>query len=90
VVVETNAVFRADSVTPVLAGPIPERIYPLIARNAGAQAQVVKAGIERNLDLAFDAFCNDPLVDIPVEDAKKLFDEMIDNTKKYLEMYEIK
>lgn len=90
VVVETNAVFRADSATPVMAGPIPERIYPLIARNAGAQAGVVKAGIEKNIDLAFDAFCNDPLVDIPVADAKELFNEMIENTKKYLDMYEIK
>ena len=34
-VVETNAVFRANSLDPVLAGPIPAPIYPLIARICG-------------------------------------------------------
>ena len=32
----------------------------------------------------FQAFVNDPLVRLPLGDAKKLFDEMIENTKRYL------
>ncbi len=88
-VVETNSVFRADEVRPVFAGEIPQNIYTLIARNAGAQMQVVEAGITRNIELAFDAFCNDPLMTLPLDDARKLFDEMIENTKKYLTMYNI-
>lgn len=88
-VVETNAVFAANSLKPVFAGNIPENIYPLVARNAGAQQLIVEAALTRDLDMAFRAFVNDPLVTCSLEDAKKLFDEMLDNTKKYLSMYNI-
>ena len=88
-VVETNAVFRSDSVTPVFAGSIPESIYPLISRVSGEQEIVAKAIRERNLELAFQAFANDPLVTIPVKEARKLFKEMIENTKAYLGMYDV-
>ena len=50
---------------------------------------LVEAGLERDLDKAFKVFVSDPLVTIPMDDAKKLFDEMIENTKKYLTMYDI-
>lgn len=86
-VVETNAVFTSDSVKPVFAGEVPEEIYPLISRNAGAQVLVTEAGLKRDLSLAFDAFCHDPLVTTSLADTKKLFDEMIGNTKEYLKMY---
>lgn len=89
VVVETNAVFTSDRVSPVDAGNIPAEIYPLISRLAGEQVLTVKAGLEKNLDLAFNAFVCDPLVDIPLDDAKALFDEMIENTKEYLKEYNI-
>ena len=48
-----------------------------------------KAIRERNLELAFQAFANDPLVTIPVKEARKLFKEMIENTKAYLGMYDV-
>lgn len=86
-VVETNAVFRTDSVVPVFAGDIPKEIYPLISRISGEQELIVEAGAKRNLEKAFTAFVNDPLVLLNLEDAKKLFDEMVDNTKKYLTEY---
>ena len=87
-VVETNAVFRSDSVTPVLAGEIPMEIYALIARIVGEQQMIVTSGINRDLNLAFQAFAADPLTRVSLSDAKKLFDEMIGNTKKYLTMYQ--
>ena len=37
----------------------------------------------------FKAFVNNPLVDIPVTDAKKLFSEMVNNTKAYLPDYDL-
>ena len=87
-VVETNAVFRADEVTPVFAGNIPMPIYALITRIVGEQEEVVKAGAEKNLTRAFNAFLNDPQLSyIGFDDAKKLWDEMIKNTEKYLTMY---
>ncbi len=48
-VVETNAVFRANSLDPVFAGPIPTEIHPLIGRICTEQ-EVVSQGIaERDL-----------------------------------------
>lgn len=88
-VVETNAVFTSNSLTPVFAGEIPQEIYPLISRICGEQ-EMVSAGItERNIEKIFAAFANDPLVTCGMEDARKLFDEMCENTKKYLAMYKL-
>ncbi len=86
-VVETNATFTANSVEPVFAGEIPESIYSLVARVSGEQQIITKAGLERDLDLAFSAFVSDPLVRLPVSEARKMFDIMVDNTKHYLTSY---
>ena len=88
-VVETNAAFTADTVTPVLAGEIPEGVLALVMRNVDEQLLVAKAVKERNLEYAFRAFVNDPLVTIDTDDAKALFDEMIENTKEYLKDYNL-
>ena len=84
IVVESNAVFRANSAVPVFAGDVPIEIYSMIARLAGQQELVVRAGLEQNLDLAHQAFIQDPLCDMQLKDSRKLFDEMIENTKEYL------
>jgi alpha-galactosidase len=88
-VVETNAAFTADTVTPVFAGEIPEGVLALVMRNVDEQLLVAKAVKERNLDYAFRVFVNDPLVTIDTDDAKALFDEMIENTKEYLKDYNL-
>ena len=88
-VVETNAVFSSDSVRPVFAGPVPSGVYALVARNVDNQLLVAEAAKTRKLAPAFKAFVNDPLTRINTEDAKALFDEMIDNTKEYLKDYDI-
>ena len=88
-VVETNAVFRAGSLEPVMAGDIPQEIYPMISRICGEQEIIAKACKERNLENVFKAFCNDPLVTITVDEARKLFCEMVLNTSKYLSMYDL-
>ena len=48
---------------------------------------VAEAGRTRNLELAFKAFVNDPLVNLDLPTARKLFDEMVENTKEYLTEY---
>lgn len=88
-VVETNATFRSNELRPVMAGPIPEQIYPLIMRISSEQEVVAKGIKNRDLEMVFEAFANDPLVTIPVEDSRKLFKEMIENTKAYLGMYDV-
>jgi alpha-galactosidase len=88
-VVETNAVFTSDSVLPVMAGDIPTEIYPLVARIIAEQEIVVEAAMKRDADIAFKAFINDPLVTIGIDEAKRLYHEMLQNTKKYLKEYGI-
>lgn len=86
-VVETNAVFRADSLKPVFAGEIPKEIVSMISRVCYEQEIVSEAIAERDVEKIFAAFANDPLVTCSLCDARKLFDEMCENTKKYLTMY---
>lgn len=88
-VVETNAVFRDGSLTPVMAGEIPEEIYPLVARVSGQQELLSKAIAERDINKIFSVFVNDPLVTCSIDDAKKLFKEMVLNTKEYLKDYDL-
>ncbi len=88
-VVETNAAFRADMVTPVIAGNIPKAIYPLVARVCNEQEMLDEAIANRDLEAIFAVFANDALVTCSLPDARKLFCEMIENTKEYLTMYDI-
>ena len=71
----------------VFAGNILQAVYPLISRVCGEQEQVVDCALNRDLDGVFNAFAADPNMCISVSDARKLFDEMGDNTKEYLKMY---
>ena len=87
-VVETNVVFRADKVRPVMAGEIPKEIYSLVSRACGEQEALDEAIAERNIEKIFQIFANDALVTCSMEDARKLFDEMLQNTKEYLTMYD--
>lgn len=88
-VVETNAVFRSGSVTPVLAGELPPSIYPLVARVCGQQERLSECLAKRDVEGIFQVFSNDPLVTCSLADARKLFDEMCRNTAEYLGSYKL-
>ncbi len=88
-VVETNATFRANSLVPVMTNGVPKEIYSLISRISGAQQLLVDAIVERDIEKAFMVFANDPLVRLPLNKARELFDRMIANTSKYLGMYNL-
>lgn len=88
-VVETNAVFSADTVTPVMAGEIPSEIYPLVSRVCGEQEEVSEGIAKRDLGKIFNAFANDPLITCSFDEAKELFKEMVLNTKEYLTSYDL-
>ena len=83
-IVETNAVFRRDEVTPVLAGSLPAGIASIAARHIANTQMTLEAALEKDKEKAFLAFTNDPLVMIGVEDARELLDEMLINTAEYL------
>ena len=87
-IVETNAVFRAGSLQPVLAGEVPEAIYPLVSKICLEQEKIAEGIAERNVEKIFEAFAEDPLVTCNRVEARRMFDEMCDNTKEYLSMYE--
>ncbi len=86
-VVETNAIFRSDEVTPVFAGNIPTEILSLIARISAEQEALDDAIAKRDLEKVFNVFAYDPQMKITLQDARKLFDEMVENTKEYLKEY---
>ncbi|MBO7742295.1 MAG: hypothetical protein J6S21_07045, partial [Victivallales bacterium] len=88
-VVETNAVFRAGTVTPVMAGEIPAEILPMVGRVCAEQEALNKAIAARDVDAIFQQFVGDPLVTCSYADAKKLFKEMCENTKEYLKSYDL-
>ncbi|MEG2596078.1 MAG: alpha-glucosidase/alpha-galactosidase [Ruthenibacterium sp.] len=85
-IVETNALFRRDSIQPVAAGNVPPQIHALLAPHVENHTLILKAASECNFDDAFTAFMMDPLVAgrISPEDGRTLLREMLVNTKKYL------
>ena len=87
-VVETNAYFSAGKLQPVMAGNIPATVLPQVANVCAIQECVAEASMKRSLDDAFCGFVCDPLMTLSVNDARKLFDEMVDNTGKYLTEYQ--
>ncbi len=86
-VAETNAAFSGKGVKPVTSGALPKGVDNLVQRVAFNQELTVEAAMTGNYELAFMAFVNDPLVSIPFSDARKLFDEMLYNIRKYLPDY---
>ena len=88
-VVESNAVFRAGTVTPVIAGEVPNTIYPMVSRICGEQEMLDAAIAARDIEAIFNIFANDPLVTCSREEARKLFKEMVMNTKEYLVSYDL-
>ena len=84
-IVETNAVFRKNEARPVMAGALPAAVNLLILRHTDVHAAVLKAALEKDKDLAFWAFTQDPLTTkLTLNDATALFEEMLENTKSYL------
>lgn len=84
-IVETNCVFDANSVKPVMANKLPPAVTNLVYRN-GMNIETCYHGIKmRNLDEIFSSFVNQPLCSkLTVDEAYKLFNEMISATKPYL------
>ena len=73
-----------NSIKPVVSGKLPHPINSIVTTHVVNQETILKAAINMDKDLAFSAFLNDPQINIDYDDAKKLFDEMLENTKEYL------
>ncbi len=88
-VVEVNAAFTANRVTPVFTGNMPEGVFGLVAPIIECQEMMVKAVKNKDLKMAFTAFLSDPQNILDIENSKQLFKKMIMNTSKYLDMYDL-
>jgi len=86
-IVETNAYFSSNSVKSIVSGDLPIAVNSMIIKHLLNHDLVIKSVFERNLDFAFQAFLNDPLINLEFADSKKLFEEMVNNTRKYLVNY---
>lgn len=86
VVVESNVLFSRNSVAPVFAGSLPETVRHLILRHVVNQEGIIKAALAKDRQQAFLVFMNDPQMRLSFEEGKALFDAMVKNTEKYLEI----
>ena len=73
----------------MFAGEVPASILPLVSRISSQQENISAAIAERDLEKIFACFVNDPLVTCSISDARELFIEMCENTKKYLGSYDL-
>lgn len=84
-VVETNALFGLNRIEPVFAGDIPANILPLVARHVYNQENTLRAAMNCDRKLAFSTFMNDPMMaNVSLDDGEKLFNDMLENQRKYL------
>lgn len=84
-VVETNVFISRDSIIPLIAGNLPDDVTSLVLRQVTNQETILKAGLNKDKELAFRAFANDALMTASIQDARKLYIEMLENSKKYLQ-----
>ena len=88
-VVETNALFTENSVTPLTAGHLPDPVRSLAETHVTNQERLVEAGFAGDLDLAFRAFRNEPLVTLDPAEIESLFADMVDAEREYLTDYDL-
>lgn len=89
-VVETNALFRRDSVQPVYSGEMKDELAYLTERHMWTHELLLKAFDERDLKYAYEALKNDPAVEsLTVKELRKMFEEIIERIEPYLSHYMI-
>ncbi len=88
IVVETNALFTKNSVQPLIAGELPESIRLMMRPHMESQKAILQAALNRDKELAFQAFSCEPMVRrLKADQKRSLFDEMFAATKDYLPGY---
>jgi len=75
-VVETNAFFSRNQVTPLAAGALVPGVQALVSRHIANQEMVIEAALKRDKNLAFQAVFNDPTTNLPIDKAWEMFNEI--------------
>lgn len=88
-VVETNALITGAGVSPLPAGELPAEIQSMVDRHVTNQETIIEAGFTGDLDLAFQAFLNEPLVTIQPDEAQELFTRLIELEREYFTDYDL-
>ena len=88
VVVETNAQFRQNQLSPVVPDPLPDGLLSLVRRVVDVQQMTLDAALLKNRDIAFQALLHDPLCRIPTDRAHAMFDELLEANKAMLPGWE--
>lgn len=84
-VVETNALFRRDSIAPIHAGSLPMGIDALVTRQVLNQEATVRAALTCDRQLALNTLMNDPQMGhVTLQDGKKLLDDLLEAQRKFL------
>lgn len=85
-IVETNAVFYKDTISPIFAGEIPENILKLIMPHVENHELTYEAATTFNIDKVVEALLNDQIVAnrLSKDECEALAKDMVTNTLKYL------
>ncbi|WP_101295873.1 family 4 glycosyl hydrolase [Halegenticoccus soli] len=83
-VVETNALVATDEIRPLEADSLPTQVRSLITTHVSNQETLIDAAFAGDVDLAFRAFLNDPLVTLQFDQARSLFAEVVAAVEPYL------
>jgi alpha-galactosidase len=86
-ITETNALISKNSVKAVASGKLPEGILGLTLRHISNQNEIVRSVFEKDLDIAFNAFLNDPLMSADLSSATELYKEMLSAIRNHLLYY---
>lgn len=88
-IVETNAIFSCDRVTPLCAGKLPPAIHSLVSAHVQNQELIIQAVLEGRVELAFQAFYNDPTHHLDVGKMRQLFNRLMIVNQPILQHWEM-
>jgi len=63
---------------------MPAGIAPLVNRHIANQEMIIEAALTEDMDLAFQAFYNDPTNPHPIDTAWELFNRLLEVNRAYL------
>ena len=88
-VVETNARFSYDAITPLVAGELPPGLHALTVQHIANQEMIGQAALTRDRDLAFQAVFNEPTQDLDLNRAWRMFNELLAVSREFLPGWKI-
>lgn len=83
-IVETNALFSLDAVTPVHSSSLPPGARALVRRVIDVQQLTLGAAMNRDPELAFQALLADPLNHLSVDSSWKMFKAILNHLRPHL------